>query len=164
MLGRIANVHVADEHDAEDHDRQPLDEDPTDRLLLQAAEIDLQEDLVRQRAEGISSIHKDVTKVNQLFQDMAFHVTRQGDMLDNIESNVNSASSQTGNATRELLIADTHHRNRKPSLVCFMFTLILFLIGLAMLKHLFDPLYVKVFTRFNFPIIHSINTYIELLD
>ncbi|EER18479.1 hypothetical protein Pmar_PMAR005422 [Perkinsus marinus ATCC 50983] len=88
---------------------QPV-EDPTDALLLSMAELDLQEDIIREREEGIRNIHSDIVAIRGLFQEVAWHVSEQGQVIDNIETNMGQAAHRTGQANRELAIASERVR------------------------------------------------------
>ncbi|KAF4671354.1 Nin1 binding protein [Perkinsus chesapeaki] len=101
--------------EAADVDSQ-AQEDPTDALLLSMAELDLQEDIIREREEGIRNIHSDIVAIRGLFQEVAWHVTEQGQVIDNIETNMGQAALRTGQANRELAIAsETVRKNTGDS-------------------------------------------------
>lgn len=106
----------------------------TDQLLLAAAQIDYQEDIVRQRGEGINGIQKDLTKINGLFQDMALNVSSQGEMLDHIEANVTSARDRTAQASTELASANRRSPSTRRNLLCLILILLLFVVLIGLLK------------------------------
>lgn len=41
----------------------------------------LQEDIIREREEGIRNIHSDIVAIRGLFQEVAWHVSEQGQVL-----------------------------------------------------------------------------------
>ena len=138
MLGQIRKVSLSGEgHDGSVEEQPFLDEDErlvTDELLLAAAEIDYQEDVIRQREVGINNIQKDVTKINELFQDVALHVTRQGEALDNIEANVTSARDRTSQAAEQLVVANRRAPSTRKNLMCMMLIVLVFIVFIGILK------------------------------
>ncbi len=149
MMGQVKKVSLAGEReDIEQGNERLLTESEvrqrTDELLLASAEIDYQEDLIRQREEGINTIQRDVNTINRLFQDVAVHVTNQGEMLDHIESNVTNARDQTSQANRELTAANRRSPSAKRTLLQFLILLILLILIILMIRSLFHP-YVETF-------------------
>lgn len=144
MLGQVKKVSVAgDENDSIDNNARPLLEsdirERTDELLLAAAEVDYQEELIRQRGEGISNIHRDVTQIHGLFQDMSLHVSQQGQMLDNIEANLTVASDRTRNANEQLTTAARRIPNARQNCMRALLLVILLLFMVLMFRALLVP-------------------------
>jgi syntaxin 7 len=142
MLGRVQKVSVAGEvsEDQLNRDRPLLDDQErrelTDQMLLAAAEVDFQEDIIRQRGEGITMIQRDVNRIHELFQDVAMHVSDQRQTLDHIEANVVSAAERTRNANEQLTSANSRGGSTRQNLLCLLLIVILILISLAMIKSL----------------------------
>lgn len=138
MLGQVKKVTLSGEPDDMASRDRPLLEDErqnmTDELLLAAAEIDYQEDIVRQREAGINHIQKDVTRINELFQDVAFHVSAQGEVLDHIEANVTSARDRTGQANQQLVAAHSRSPSTRKNLFCMLMILLLFVLIIGLIK------------------------------
>lgn len=144
MLGQVKKVSITGERndDLSSRDRPLLDSEireRTDQLLLAAAEVDYQEDIIRQREEGINHIRRDVNQIHDLFQDMAMHVSTQGEMLDNIEVNVTNARDQTGDANEQLRAANRRSPTARKTIMQFLILGLLLLIIILMLKSLIDP-------------------------
>lgn len=144
MLGQVKKVSISGERsDIEQGSERPLLEaeirERTDQLLLASAEVDYQEELIRQRQEGINSIQRDVTTINRLFQDVSTHVAAQGEMLDHIEANVTNARDQTSRATQELTSATRRGPSGRRTCVHLLVIAILILVLLAMFRALFQP-------------------------
>jgi multidrug efflux pump subunit AcrA (membrane-fusion protein) len=145
MLGKVQRISLAGEHDDEatTHSERPLlDEQATqatDQMLLAVAELEFQEDLIRQRELGINSIQRDVNTIHGLFQDVAMHVSSQGHMLDNIEANVTAASDQTREANTELDRANRRAPSTRRNIMCILMVVFMIIILLAMLRDLFFP-------------------------
>jgi t-SNARE complex subunit (syntaxin) len=151
MLGRVQKVSVSGEHiDVNSAQRVLIDDDErrqaTDQMLLAAAEIDYQEEIIRQREAGINNIQRDVHRVHELFQDVAIHVSHQGQTLDHIEANVTSARDRTGEANTQLSLANRRGGGTRQNLLCLVLIAILILILLVMIKSLFKPSYFLNFT------------------
>ncbi len=97
--------------------------DPTDALLISLAVTESREELIREREQGIQFIRKDVVALRSLFQDIAFHVDRQGTLIDSIEANVVSTSESSRMAHTELEYTRESQqggRNRKILLLVVM--------------------------------------------
>jgi len=145
MLGRVQRVSVAGEHndDVTNPERALLQEadrkQATDNMLLAAAEIDYQEEIIRQREAGINNIQRDVHRVHELFQDVALHVTNQGQTLDHIEANVTSARDRTSEANEQLTDANRRGGTTRQNFLCLLLIVILILVVLAMIRSLFKP-------------------------
>lgn len=147
MLGQVRKVALSGERDDHLQNERPLLEsekrERTDQLLLAAAEIEYQEDIIREREEGINAIHRDVNTIHSLFQDIATHVTTHGEMLDHIESNVTAARDETSRANDELQRASRRGPSGRKTLAQFLLLLLLFVILLVLFKQLFhSPGYV----------------------
>jgi t-SNARE complex subunit (syntaxin) len=143
MLGRVQKVSVAGERsdNLSPRNRPTLHEDEqrnvTDQMLMVAAEVDIQEELIRQRETGINTIQRDVNRIHDLFQDVALHVSDQGQVLDNIEANVASAADRTRNANDQLISANRRRGTTRQNLLCLLLISILILILILMIKSLF---------------------------
>jgi t-SNARE complex subunit (syntaxin) len=146
MLGQVRNVSVAGErNDGIRTDSRPLIDvadkrERTDQLLLAAAEVDYQEEIIRQREAGINHIHRDVNRIHQLFQDVAVHVSHQGEALDHIEANVDNARDETSNANTQLRIASQRSPSARRNMLCFLLMLILILVLVVLIKESLVPL------------------------
>ena len=139
MLGQVKRVTVAGAKDDDLTDRgasaaESSARERTDQLLLAAVEVDYQENIVREREEGINHIQRDVHKIHELFQDVALHVSQQGETLDHIETNVTSARDQTSQANEQLLAASRRGPSTRRNLLCIGLVLLLILIGILLIK------------------------------
>ena len=63
-------------------------------------ECDLE--LLRDREQAIRKIESDIVEVNQIFKDLATMVHEQGEVIDSIEANVETASIQVNEGTTQL--------------------------------------------------------------
>jgi t-SNARE complex subunit (syntaxin) len=58
---------------------------------------------VRRRAEGIRQIERDVTELNEMFQDLQTLVVAQQETFDSIENNIIDAKDQVVTGNEELV-------------------------------------------------------------
>ncbi|XP_043363201.1 t-SNARE domain-containing protein 1 isoform X2 [Dermochelys coriacea] len=79
-------------------------------LLSEITEEDL--DAIRLREEAIQQIESDMLDVNQIIKDLASMVYEQGDTIDSIEANIETASSNVESANEQLAKASQHQRSR----------------------------------------------------
>jgi t-SNARE complex subunit (syntaxin) len=142
MLGQVRKVAIAGDssNDVDSHDKPLLESEireRTDQLLLAVAEVDYQENLIRERQEGINIIHRDVNTIHNLFLDVASHVSAQGESLDHIESNVTNARDQTSQANEQLSVASRRAPSRRKTCLQFLLLVLLFFVMAGMFKSLF---------------------------
>ncbi|KAK7486647.1 hypothetical protein BaRGS_00022048, partial [Batillaria attramentaria] len=82
-------------------DQQRLLEDDDRVAKLQAQEVVIEDDLalLREREERIRQLESDVLDVNEIFRDLGAMISEQGEVLNDIEANVERAYSnvETGN-------------------------------------------------------------------
>ncbi|XP_074919391.1 t-SNARE domain-containing protein 1 isoform X2 [Chelonoidis abingdonii] len=79
-------------------------------LLSEITEEDLE--AIRLREEAIQQIESDMLDVNQIIKDLASMVYEQGDTIDSIEANIETASSNVESANEQLAKASRHQRSR----------------------------------------------------
>lgn len=73
-----------------------------ERELINNEEFNHQQNLIRTRAEEIANIERSVEELNDIFQDLAVIVEQQGQIVDNIESNIYLVLNDTQSASYEL--------------------------------------------------------------
>ncbi len=84
---------------------------------------------IHDRHDAVNDIQKNLLELHQIFMDMAVLVEAQGEQLNNIEQQVNKASSFVQRGTGQLEIAKRHQRNkRKWMCICVILLIILILI------------------------------------
>lgn len=69
-------------------------------MLQIEEECDLQ--LLRDREQAIRKIESDIVEVNQIFKDLATMVHEQGEVIDSIEANVETASIQVNEGAQQI--------------------------------------------------------------
>jgi hypothetical protein len=114
-------------------DRVFEQQDPTDALLIKLAEVTEQEAIIKQRETDIFAIQKDVSVLRGLFQEVAYHVNEQGVLIDNIETNLTSASSNAEGAVSELNTTERYAAGSSSQSRSFICVIVGFLVILAIL-------------------------------
>lgn len=96
-------------------------------------DVDIQ--ALRDREEAIRGLESDISDVNQIFKDLAVLVHEQGEVIDSIEANVESAQVQVEHATGQLADARRYKAKSRRKLCCIILigAVILFTIGLVVI-------------------------------
>ncbi|KAI8562886.1 hypothetical protein RHMOL_Rhmol03G0070200 [Rhododendron molle] len=83
---------------------------------------------IQERHQGVKEIEKNLKELNQVFLDMAVLVEAQGEQIDDIESQVNRASSFVRTGAQQLEVARKHQKNtRKWSVIAIVILLLIIL-------------------------------------
>ncbi|KNC77894.1 hypothetical protein SARC_09660, partial [Sphaeroforma arctica JP610] len=112
----------------------------TQQQMQAQMELDMQLDdritynerTIAQREQGITEIEQTIEEVNSLFQDLGALVHEQGHMLDNIESNIVSASDTVEEAHEQVLTAEGYQKSSQTRM-CYMLYFFLAILGLVVL-------------------------------
>ncbi|CAG2178669.1 unnamed protein product [Oppiella nova] len=88
-------------------------------------ECDLE--LLRDREQAIRKIESDIVEVNQIFKDLATMVHEQGEVIDSIEANVETASIQVHEGTAQLSKARDYQSRARRKKLCLIIILIIIL-------------------------------------
>lgn len=116
-----------------DVERQALLEQQQKQELLQTeGELRFNEALIEERDQAITEITGQIGEVHQIFQDLAVLVHDQGEMLDDIESNLTRAGTQTQDAHVQILRAERSQR-RSRNTWCFLLLLAAGVVGILLL-------------------------------
>jgi len=100
--------------------------------LLVDNEIEFHDVLIEEREKGIDEIRGQISEVNEIFQDLAVLVADQGEVVNDIESNIVSTHGHTEQATRELAKASKHQKGARKSL-CIGILLMVAVFALVMI-------------------------------
>lgn len=73
-----------------------LDREREQKFSVAQAELEFNEQIIAERERGIQEIEGTLVEVNEIFRDLATIVAEQGDMLNVVESNVESTVANTG--------------------------------------------------------------------
>ena len=97
---------------------------------LQAAALN--DSIIQEREGGIANIHRTVQEVSEIFQDLALLVDEQGAHIDNIQTNIESAGSQTAKGVQQLAKASRSKKKNRGRLCCCAVTLLIGLVALVL--------------------------------
>jgi len=89
-----------------------------------------------QRQKEILQIVKEVTALNQLWQDLSLLVVEQGSLLDRIDYNVEHAVRHMDEANSELTKASQHQKSYRSKLCLFLLCILVFVGVLAFIVKL----------------------------
>lgn len=102
-------------------DRRRLMED--DRVAqLQAQEVVIEDDLslLREREERIRQLESDILDVNEIFRDLGAMVSEQGEVLNDIEANVERVYSNVEGGNQQLIKAAEYQRKSRKKMCCLL--------------------------------------------
>ncbi|EGR27272.1 snare domain protein [Ichthyophthirius multifiliis] len=90
--------------------------------LFNAPSIQLQNAVsdIQDKFKDILKLEKSVQELHQLLSDIAILVHQQGEMIDDIELNVNSTKKNVDKANQHLKKAKEHHLSAKKKYCCLM--------------------------------------------
>ncbi|CAH1775014.1 unnamed protein product [Owenia fusiformis] len=102
----------------------------TAQVLQMEEDIDL--DLIKEREESIKKLEGDIMDVNTIFKDLGQLVYEQGETIDSIESNVESAAIHVEEGNSQLSQAKTYQsKARRKKCICIIVVfVILAILGL----------------------------------
>ncbi|EPS62344.1 hypothetical protein M569_12449 [Genlisea aurea] len=90
---------------------------------------------IQERHDAVKEIERNLTELHQIFLDMAVLVESQGEQIDDIENQVNRASSIVRVGARQLEVARRHQKNtRKWTCIGIIILLIIVLIVLLSIR------------------------------
>lgn len=125
-------------------------------------EVDLEE--LREREKSIRKIESDIVDVNQIFKDLATMIHAQGEVIDSIESNVESATIQVQEGATQIAKARDYQVSRFLLLTTFLSCLVSFVPVPACLltaRYIFSLFH---FGDFGKSTVHKFDTQIANLD
>ncbi|XP_042050100.1 syntaxin-121-like [Salvia splendens] len=88
---------------------------------------------IQERHDAVKEMERNLRELHQVFMDMAVLVQSQGEQLDDIESQVNRASSFVRGGTEQLQVARKHQKNTRKW-TCFGIILLLIVILIIVLS------------------------------
>ena len=109
-----------------------LEHQQKQELLKTEGELRFNEVLIEERDQAITEITGQIGEVHQIFQDLAVLVHDQGEMLDDIESNLTRAATQTQDAHVQIVRAERSQR-RARNTWCFLLMLTAGVVGVLLL-------------------------------
>lgn len=121
------------EEDTADVERQAFIEHQQKQELLSVEnELQFNETVIEERDQAISEITGQIGEVHQIFQDLAVLVHDQGEMIEDIESNLTRASNRTHDAHVQIVRAE-RSQARARNTWCFLTMLAVGAVGVLLL-------------------------------
>ena len=87
--------------------------------------------LIEERDQEIKTIQSQMSEVNEIFKDLHQLVTIHEDMIDNIETNISVAKSNTSRAVVEVKKASDYQQKSRSKLCLFLIIVTLILAAVA---------------------------------
>jgi len=117
-------------------DLQTMDDAAREQQMAQVA---TNEAILVEREQGISHLSRSVQQVADIFQDLSLLVTEQGTHIDNIQTNIETAHTNTIKGTRELSRASQVQRKTRSRMcimaICVLAVLIVLVLVLKLGMH-----------------------------
>lgn len=82
---------------------------------------------VEHKHVDVLQLEKNINELHQLFLDMDILTSRQGELIDDIESNINTTNSNVVKSTKNLSEAKEFQKKTRSKMCCFMITAIVVL-------------------------------------
>ncbi|TMS12215.1 syntaxin-7 [Larimichthys crocea] len=94
---------------------------PSDYQVQAQTEAITEDDLrlIQERESSIRQLESDIIDINDIFKDLGMMVHEQGDMIDSIEANVETADVHVQNATQQLSRAADYQRSSRKK-ICIL--------------------------------------------
>eukprot|EP01137_Pigoraptor_chileana_P001311 Opistho-2@38766 len=86
-------------------------------------EIEYNESLIIEREREIREIEHAIIEVNEIFRDLASIIADQGQLIDNIEANIESSSVNVEKGTEELVSASDYQKSARKKMCCLLIIL-----------------------------------------
>ena len=93
--------------------------------------IETNDQIIREREAGLRQINQQVHEVSEIFQDLALLVSEQGEHIDNIQTNIESAANNTARGA-ELARASRYQRRARGRMCMFGVLLIIVIVALIL--------------------------------
>lgn len=106
-----------DEHSSTSNDR-------TGGGFQVQAEEEVSVELIEERERAIRQLEADIVGVNEIFRDLATMVYEQGDMIDSIEANVDSAAVHVEDGNVQLQKASNYQKAARKKICCILVILV----------------------------------------
>ncbi|XVF30492.1 hypothetical protein REPUB_Repub16aG0062700 [Reevesia pubescens] len=125
-------AHEVEINSSKSPEQQTLLVSKRQEVVLLDNQITFNEAIIEEREQGIKEIQQQIGEVNEIFKDLAVLVREQGDMIDDIGSNIENSQSATVQATSHLKKASKIQRANSSTrcllLVIFGIILLIFII------------------------------------
>lgn len=89
--------------------------------------------LIEERETAILQLEEDIRGINEIFKDLGMMVHEQGDMIDSIEANVESADVHVQQANQQLARAAEYQRKSRKKIFILIIVLIVVAVALGLI-------------------------------
>lgn len=103
-----------------DEKQSLMDEENRRQAEMMDEQVDTQAAFIEEREEGIKALESTMLEVNDIFRDLSSIIHDQGQMLDNIESNITVASSHVESGTEQLGKASRYQKKARNKAMCLL--------------------------------------------
>jgi syntaxin 7 len=111
----------------EDQERQQREIAERNRSFQMQSEVEFTSSMIQDREKGIKEIEKTMQEVNEIFIDLSNLVVEQGQMIDNIESNIESGLDHTNKGYVEVQKASEYQKSSRNKMCCLALILMIVL-------------------------------------
>lgn len=111
----------------DDDEEALIEKERREEQLLRQQEV-IEEDtaLILEREERIQQLEGDILDVNEIFRELGVMVSEQGDQIDSIEANIETACARVEGGYEQLKKAETYQkRSRKKMCLLLLFLIII---------------------------------------
>ncbi|XP_041599191.1 syntaxin-7 isoform X4 [Vulpes vulpes] len=103
---------------------------------VQVQEEEITEDdlrLIHERESSIRQLEADIMDINEIFKDLGMMIHEQGDVIDSIEANVESADVHVQQANQQLSRAAEYQRKSRKTLCIIIFIIVIGVVILGLI-------------------------------
>jgi len=111
----------------EEQERQQREVEARNRTFHMQSEVEFSNAMIQERETGIKEIEKTMQEVNEIFIDLSNLVVEQGQMIDNIESNIESGLDHTTHGYAEVKKASEYQKSSRNKMCCLALILMIVL-------------------------------------
>jgi len=102
-----------------------VDDQRRQHLMAQEQVIDDDLGLIQEREDRIRELESDILDVNEIFRDLGAMVYDQGERIDTIEANVETAYTDVEAGTEQLQKASTYQKKARKKMCCLVVILLI---------------------------------------
>lgn len=122
---------VDDDEENDNYQENENNENKEDMVQLQTQEIMNRQEYYKEREKDLQKVHKTAAQLKDLTQNMAQEINKQGEILDNIELNVEKAQQNSKDAKEEIIKANETAKKNRKKLCCLIFIIFVSLCAIA---------------------------------
>ena len=101
---------------------------PVSTELLLSDAVHTNQLILEQREQDINHLAIEIEQVSELFSDLAVLVSAQGDVIDNIQTNIENTNHNVERGTRHIVKANKYQMKKRK---CYCLVGLFFMIGIV---------------------------------